>query len=122
MDASLRAIVLFGHGSRDPLWHQPMQAVERSIRLQAPQMQVRCAYLELTQPDLQGASADLVSAGVRHITIVPMFLGVGRHAREDLPALVQALRVRYPDVVFKLQCAVGEDLRLIEQLAQIALC
>jgi len=28
--------------------------------------------------------------GVNHITIVPMFLGVGRHAREDLPELVAA--------------------------------
>ena len=116
-----RGIVLFGHGSRDPLWHRPMQAVEQRISAQDPSVLVRCAYLELTQPDLAVASASLVAAGVLHITVVPMFLGVGRHAREDLPALLQALRAQHPAIEFSLQCAVGEDSRLIDQLAHIAL-
>jgi sirohydrochlorin ferrochelatase len=34
---------------------------------------------------------------VRELTIVPMFLGVGRHAREDLPELVKQLRAAHPD-------------------------
>jgi sirohydrochlorin cobaltochelatase len=49
-----------------------------------------------------------------------MFLGVGRHAREDLPLLVDQLRQRHPHVVFDLKPAVGEDPRLIQLLAHIA--
>lgn len=116
-----KAIVLFAHGSRDPLWHKPMEAVAQRIRAQSADIDVRCAYLELSQPDLPHTVAELVAHGVQAITIVPMFLGVGRHAREDLPELVTQLRAQYAEVQFQLQAAVGEDQRLLDMLAQIAL-
>ena len=116
-----RAIVLFGHGSRDPLWRLPMETVAARLRTLRPGTPVRCAYLELDAPDLATAAADLVAAGADRITIVPMFLGTGRHAREDLPGLVEALRVPHPDVAFVLQKPVGEDGRVLELIARIAL-
>jgi sirohydrochlorin cobaltochelatase len=115
------AIVLFAHGSRDPLWHKPMEAVAERIREQSANAEVTCAYLELSQPDLPDTAAKLVANGVNHITIVPMFLGVGRHAREDLPELVVQLKAQHPTVTFHLQAAVGEDARLLDMLAKIAL-
>ena len=119
--SSSTAIVLFAHGSRDPLWHRPMEAVAEQIRQQSPNTQVACAYLELSQPDLPSAAAALVEQGTSAIRIVPMFLGVGRHAREDLPALVQDLRNTYPALSITLQSAVGENARLVHLLATIAL-
>lgn len=50
-----------------------------------------------------------------------MFLGVGRHAREDLPVLVDALRVRYPQVRFDVLCAIGENDTVLDLMATIAL-
>lgn len=119
---SLRTgIVLFAHGSRDPLWHKPMEAVAHQISLQQDDSDVVCAYLELSSPDLPTAVAHLVGQGCRAITVVPMFLGVGKHAREDLPALMQTLRTENAEVVFTLQPAVGENPRLIALLAEIAM-
>lgn len=115
------AVVLFAHGSRDPLWRRPIEAVAERIRELAPQVPVRCAYLELTEPDLPGAVAALAAQQVRAITVVPLFVGVGRHAREDLPLLMDALRARHPGVSFTLQAAIGEDARLIDLMARIAL-
>jgi len=115
-----RAVVLFAHGSRDPLWHKPMEAVAAQIANGSSGMEVCCAYLELSQPDLPTACQRLLDSGVTHIAVLPMFLGVGRHAREDLPLLVEQLRTRHPAVVFELRPAVGEDPRLIALLAQIA--
>jgi sirohydrochlorin cobaltochelatase len=114
-------IVLFAHGSRDPLWHRPIEAVAAHMRLLTPQTLVVSAYLELSTPDLPAAVADLVAQGARTVRIVPMFLGVGRHAREDLPALVHSLRVQYHHIPILLQDAVGENPRLVELLAHIAL-
>jgi sirohydrochlorin cobaltochelatase len=114
------AIVLFAHGSRDPLWHKPMEAVAARIREQSPDIVVACAYLELSEPDLPSTVAALSEAGVRSLAIVPMFLGLGRHAREDLPALVAQLRVDYPSLQIELRAAVGEDARLLDMLAHIA--
>ena len=89
-----RGIVLFAHGSRDPLWHRPMQAVAAQLLQTHADVAVECAYLELSIPDLATVCASLVESGIVTITIVPMFLGVGKHAREDLPLLVAALSVR----------------------------
>lgn len=117
----MQATILFGHGSRDPLWRVPIDTVAQRMLALAPQCCVRCAFLEITAPDLASTTAELVALGVTHITIVPMFLGVGRHAREDLPVLVRSLQVDYPQVRFYLQPSVGEDARVVELLAQIAM-
>ncbi len=120
-DTTKHGIVLFAHGSRDPLWHKPMDAVAAHIATLSPDTPVVCAYLELSTPDLTTATQTLLQRGVQGITILPMFLGVGKHAREDLPELVANLRSRYPDTRFSLQPAVGEDTRLVQLMAQIAL-
>jgi sirohydrochlorin cobaltochelatase len=116
-----RGVILFAHGSRDPLWHKPMEAVAAQVRALNPQAQVACAYLELTEPDLPTTTRQLVAQGAQHLTVVPMFLGVGRHAREDLPVLVEDMRREHPDVVIQLQPAVGENPQLVSLLAHIAL-
>jgi sirohydrochlorin cobaltochelatase len=115
-----KGIVLFAHGSRDPLWHLPIQAVAQQIKINTPDALVECAYLELSTPDLATASNKLMALGVQHISIIPLFFGVGRHAREDLPLLVQDLRRQHPEMNFALQPAVGENPRLIQLLATLA--
>jgi sirohydrochlorin cobaltochelatase len=119
--AERKGIILCGHGSRDALWRQPIEAVAARIVAAQPGLPVRCAYLEMQQPDLAAAAAELVSASVTDVTVVPMFLGTGKHAREDLPRLLQRLRQLHPGVHFKLQIPVGEEPRVLELLAQIAL-
>ena len=114
-------IILFAHGSRDPLWHKPIEAVAAHIATLAPHTPVVCAYLELSTPDLAAATQALLDRGVLGITILPMFLGVGKHAREDLPKLVVELQAAHPDVPFALKPAVGEDARLVQLMAEIAL-
>jgi sirohydrochlorin cobaltochelatase len=59
----MHAIILFAHGSRDPLWHKPIQAVAARISQRAPDTTVRCAYLELTEPSLADVATTLVADG-----------------------------------------------------------
>jgi sirohydrochlorin cobaltochelatase len=121
MENAGKAIVLLGHGSRDPLWRRPMEAVADRLTRGHPGLAVRCAYLELEQPDLAQAAAQLVAAGARQVTVVPMFLGTGKHGREDLPRLVEALQRAQPAIRINLQRPVGEDPRVLDLIAQIAL-
>ena len=121
MSSALRkAVVLLAHGSRDPLWRLPMEAVAQRLRASHPGMPVCCAYLELEQPDLAAGAEQLIADGVDELTIVPMFLGTGKHARDDLPLMVEALRPRYPGVRIELRPAIGEDARVLDLLALIA--
>ena len=117
----MQAIILFAHGSRDPLWHKPIQAVAERIAQRSPSTVVRCAYLELTEPDLPHVAEALVAEGATSLCVVPMFLGVGRHAREDLPTLITALKAAHPTVDISCQPAVGEQSALLDLLADIAL-
>ena len=114
------SVVLFGHGSRDPLWRKPIEAVADRMRIESPAVPVACAYLELTEPALPETVESLAAQGARTIRIVPMFLGVGRHAREDLPALVQDLRARHPAIAFDLQPSIGEHPAMLALMAEIA--
>lgn len=116
-----RGTILFAHGSRDPLWRKPIEAVASHIQQIAPAIHVRCAYLELTVPDLPTSAAELATLGVTSITVVPLFLGVGKHAREDLPLLMAELKSNHPQIAFNLRLAIGEEAQVIELMARIAL-
>ena len=113
-------VILFAHGSRDPLWRLPIDAVVERMRGQQTSMPVAVAFLELTEPDLPSAVEALMKQDVAHVRILPMFLGVGRHAREDLPELVHGLRQAYPQMSFELLPAIGEHPAMTALMADIA--
>ena len=113
-------VILLGHGSRDPLWRAPIEAVQQRVQRAQPQSPCCCAYLELTEPSLAQAADQLIAQGVRQLRITPMFLGTGKHAREDIPRLVAELQARHPGVQVEVQASVGEDPRVTALLAQIA--
>jgi len=116
-----QGVILFAHGSRDPLWRLPIEAVADAIRARAADALVRCAYLELCTPDLPQAAAELIAFGAQRIRIFPLFLGVGKHAREDLPALVAVLRAHHPELTIELLPTAGEHLGMTALMADIAL-
>lgn len=103
------------------MWRKPIEAVASRASQREPDIHVRCAYLELMEPGLAACAAELAALGVLSITVVPLFLGVGKHAREDLPVLIDNLIATFPLIQFTLLPAVGEDERLIELMATIAL-
>lgn len=113
-------IVLFAHGSRDPLWRRPMEAVCARMRADQPSLDIRCAYLELCEPDLPTTIAAMATKGIEQVGIVPMFLGTGRHAREDLPRMVQELAQAFPQMRLRLSSPIGEDERMTALMAHIA--
>lgn len=116
-----KCIVLFAHGSRDPLWRVPIEAVAAQIRTRQPGTPVRCAYLELCTPSLPEAATDLIADGAREIRVFPLFFGVGKHAREDLPLLIEEIRAAHPGVTVELLPTAGEYAELTALMAGIAL-
>ncbi len=117
----MKSTILFAHGSRDPLWRVPIESIAKRIQELAPQELVGLAYLELNEPDLKTCLQDLVERGASAVRIFPLFLGVGKHARQDLPLLVEEVKALHPSVRIDVLPSVGEMPQVIDFLAQLAL-
>ena len=113
-------VIVFAHGSRDPLWRAPVEAVAQAVRGRDPHAVVACAYLELCEPTLPDAATALVSQGATEVRVLPLFFGMGKHAREDLPKLMNDLRAAHPSASFQLLPTAGEHPRLTALLAELA--
>lgn len=115
-----RALVLFAHGARDPRWAEPFERLRQLIQAQSPDLPVVLGFLELMSPRLPELTAKLAQDGVTDVTIVPVFLGQGGHVLRDLPVILQGLRESYPQMMFRVATAVGEDASV--QNAMAAYC
>ena len=113
-------LILLAHGSRDALWRQPIEAVHQLVQAMRPDLHCICAYLDACAPDLPAAAQSLIAQGVQHLIVLPLFLGTGKHAREDIPRLLDELRRQHPGCRFDLQTAAGENPRVTSLLAQLA--
>ena len=102
------ALILFGHGARDPKWAVPIRKLQRRIAEQRPDLAVEVAFLELTPPLLPEAIENLISRQCTRITIVPVFLAQGGHLKNDVPRMLDELRNRFPGTSLELWPTLGE--------------
>jgi sirohydrochlorin cobaltochelatase len=98
-----------------------MQALAQRIRQASPGLEVQTAFLEWAEPDLPLAVASLLAQGHRRIRLLPLFFGMGKHAREDLPLLVDGLRERHPQLQLDVLPSAGEQEMVLDLLTRLAL-
>ncbi len=121
LDPAHKITVFLAHGSGDPAWRQPIEAIASRAQQLAPQAIIRCAYLERMAPDLPQCVSELVAQGAQRITIAPLFLGAGKHAREDVSNLTAALKKDFPSVQFAVQPFLGENAAFVDLVARLCL-
>jgi sirohydrochlorin ferrochelatase len=116
------ALLLVAHGSPDPDWSAPLQAVRDEVRALLPGRPVELCFLGHTAPDLDAATRDLVVAGAIAIRIVALLMSTGgRHMQHDLPAAVARLRALFPGVAIELSpTALGAEPAVISAFARAA--
>lgn len=105
---SSRALVLFGHGAREPEWARPIGRIREILLAADPERQVECAFLEYLSPSLGDCVTGLCGLGATDFVILPVFIAQGGHLKRQLPEMVAALRVQHPACRFELAAAVGE--------------
>lgn len=120
MTASQTGMILFAHGSRDPQWRVPFEAILSCLREQHKGPSA-LAFLECMEPNLPQAIADMARAGIKKIQVIPVFLAVGSHVRKDLPLLLEEAKKQHPDTEIGVSAAIGEQPEIQQTIAMIAL-
>jgi precorrin-8X/cobalt-precorrin-8 methylmutase len=114
--ASPFGIVVAGHGSRDPDAVREFEALVALVRARASDHVVSHGYLEFSSPTIAEAVAQNLAAGARQVAVVPGVLLAARHAKNDMPAELQALAREHTAIDFHF----GAPLNLHPKLLQLA--
>ena len=116
------AIVLVAHGSPDPDWRRPIDAVARRLQEREPGRAVQVAYLGFLEPSFEQAVAQLMARGHLHVLVLCAFLSPGgRHIKEDVPKLVAEQAAVHPELKLVLRPgALGAEPEVVEALAEAA--
>ncbi len=110
-------VILIDHGSRRADAHLEMLQLGQQIQAQCPAWDVAIAHMEIAEPSLETCAKDCIARGCTELRILPWFLSGGRHLREDIPQLVDALRQLYPQIRISMRPHLGAHPGLI-QIAQ----
>lgn len=112
-------LLLIGHGSQDPEsiaeYHQFARRL--SERLGMP---VQPCFLEFADPPIAAGIEACVAAGAGRVVALPLFLGPAGHQKNDVPALLNWARVRWPAIRFDYGTPLGAQYPIVAALAQRA--
>jgi sirohydrochlorin cobaltochelatase len=112
------AIVLFGHGARDPEWARPLERLRELVLARHPGLDVRLAFLEFMQPGLADALEAAAAQGASSVRVVPVFLAQGGHVKRDVPEILAAVRQKHPSLKIELTTALGETAAVLAAMAE----
>ncbi|HEY8201146.1 MAG TPA: sirohydrochlorin chelatase [Actinomycetota bacterium] len=107
------ALLVAGHGSRDPAAVGEFWALVHLVRRRVAGLAVAGGFIELARPSLASAAASLVKGGADDVVVVPLMLLAAGHTKNDVPASIAAARLAHPDVRFRYGRDLGIDPRLL---------
>ncbi|MEJ0002922.1 MAG: precorrin-8X methylmutase [Pararobbsia sp.] len=112
------AIVLAGHGSRDPDGVREFEALVELVRGRTPGRMVRHGYLEFASPTIDVAVRRAIADGARHVVMVPGVLLAATHAKNDMPSELLALEREFAQTRFSFGAALDLHPQLLQLCAQ----
>jgi sirohydrochlorin cobaltochelatase len=107
------ALLIVGHGSRDPRGAEEFQELVSLVRARAP-MHVEGGFIELSRPPISECVNNLRERGAREVSAVPLMLLAAGHAKDDVPATLVREKLTHPDLDFHYGRALGIRPELLE--------
>jgi sirohydrochlorin cobaltochelatase len=107
------ALLIVGHGSRDPRGAEEFHELVSLVRARAP-MPVEGGFIELSRPPISECVNNLKERGAREISAVPLMLLAAGHAKDDVPATLVREKLTHPDLDFHYGRALGIRPELLE--------
>lgn len=109
------AVVVLGHGSRNPAAPEVLVRVASLLGLQTG-WTVAHASLEFNKPNLPEAVTSLYQRGYREILVAPYLLFAGNHVALDIPAQLEGILAEHADLHVRVADPLGLDLRVVSVL------
>ena len=110
------AVLICGHGSRDPEAIAEFELVAAALRSRLPEFDFATGYLEFARPTIRDGLAGLVRRGARQILAIPGMLFAASHVKNDLPWEMNSFMADNPGVDIRL----GRDLAIDPNLLRAA--
>jgi sirohydrochlorin ferrochelatase len=108
------ALLLIGHGSRDPAGVEEFLGVGRALAERRVGQPLGMAFLEFERPTISEAIDELAAGGARRIVCQPGMLFAAGHVKRDVPREVEAARQRWPGVEFQIAWELDGHAKLLE--------
>ena len=112
------AILLMAHGSRIPEANDAVHTIAGMVKEMADYDIVEVSFREQHLPTIQQGIDACVARGAERVLLIPYFLFVGAHVREDLPEEMAEAKKRHPDVDFAMGKHLGAHRKLAEIVAE----
>src|SRR5438132_10761142 len=112
-----RAVLLCGHGSRDPEAIREFELAAAALRPRLPEFDFATGFLEFARPTIRDGLALLAGRGARRILAIPGMLFAASHVKNDLPWEMNSLIAENPGVDVRLGRDLGIDAKLLQAAA-----
>jgi len=110
------AVLICGHGSRDPEAIAEFELVAAALRPRLPDFDFASGYLEFARPTIRDGLAALAARGARQILAIPSMLFAASHVKNDLPWEMNSFLADNPGIAVRL----GRDLSIDPKLLRAA--
>jgi sirohydrochlorin cobaltochelatase len=110
------AILLCGHGSRDPEATAEFEEFAAALRRRLPAADFAAGYLEFAGPTIRDGLTLLAARGARRILAIPAMLFAANHVKNDLPWEVNSFGAENPAI----EVSFGRDLAIDPHLLRAA--
>ncbi len=111
------AVMLCGHGSRDPEAILEFERLAAGLRARLPERTVETGYLEFARPTIRDGLAALAAHGARHILGVPAMLFAASHVKNDLPWEMNSFAAANPGIALRFGRELAIEPRLLAAAA-----
>ncbi len=118
----MRFLLLIAHGSRRQASNEEVRQLARRLAAQAGNRYggVRCAFLELAEPDIGQGVEQCIAEGATEVLVLPYFLSAGRHVAEDIPRELAPKRACHPQIPIRLLDYAGASGQMPDLLLDLA--
>jgi sirohydrochlorin cobaltochelatase len=112
------ALLVVGHGSRDPRGACEFHDLVGLVRRSNPSLTVEGGFIELSRPPISECVNRLAESGIRNVAAVPLMLLAAGHAKDDIPATLVREKMGHPEISFSYGRALGIRPELLELMEE----